>query len=142
MWLSCRCGGGEALRCSFSAFCHRWPEVVTHGALCQCGFSLLLRVSSGGGAWRHVGSASLKCLAGPLSSRLKCFDGVASLSLSFAPCCFSAHLSCRRSSEALGWLETCLQLGAQAALSLGEAAVEVGVLSGPLALYGISVQRV
>ncbi|WZY98609.1 hypothetical protein YC2023_070938 [Brassica napus] len=55
-------------------------------------FAFLLRVSSGDGAWRRVGSASSRFLA--------------------------VRLSCRRSSEALGWLEICLQLGAQAALSL------------------------
>ncbi|CAG7869699.1 unnamed protein product, partial [Brassica rapa] len=93
---------------------------------------------TGGLRWSHVELFD----GGLLSSRLLFFYGVALPSLSFAPCCFSARLSCRRSSEALGRLETCLQLGAQAALFLGEAAPEVGVLSGPFCLYGILVQQV
>ncbi|KAG2320307.1 hypothetical protein Bca52824_013520 [Brassica carinata] len=68
-------------------------------------FAHMLGVSSGGGAWRRVGSASCsRCLAGPLSSKLEFPMVWHPLSLSFSPYFLSARLSCRRSDEAwVGW---------------------------------------
>lgn len=64
-------------------------------------FAHMFGVSSGGGAWRRVGSASCsRCLAGPLSSKLEFSMVWHPLSLSFSPYFLSARLSCRRSDEA------------------------------------------
>lgn len=68
--------------------------------------------------------------------------GVAFTVAFFSPLCCSLRLLAVVEVMKFGWSETVLLLGAQTAFSLGEAALEVGFMSGLLVLYELSVKRV
>lgn len=84
-----------------------------------------------------------RCLAGLLSSNFSFFSGGVAFTVAFfSPLCCSLRILAVVEVMKFGWSERVLLLGAQTAFSLGEAALEVGFMSGLLVLYELSVKRV